>query len=89
MDRPDLVPDRDALTCRGSLLGMVASKGWYCSIFPLILERFLTMDEREEIWSKITGYHPVRWEDTWGAAIERIEQHRQANPDFNPWRSQV
>jgi hypothetical protein len=68
---------------------MLSSRSWYLRLFSWILERPLSPAEQEEIWSKATGYHPVPYEDTWAAAIERIERYRQENPGFNPWRSQV
>ena len=65
MDIPDLVPDRDALTCRWNCGGMIGGLAWYRAMFTLILERPLSEQETNEIFSKVSGYRPVRWDDTW------------------------
>lgn len=87
MDRPDLVPDRDALTCRWAGYGLrVGPKHLYEMLFQVALGRRPAPAELEEIWSKVLGYHHVPYDQTWEAAVERIKAYPHLS-DF--WRSQV
>ena len=83
MDIPLLVPDRDVLKCRAMYVGlnMCAHRTAYQKLwFPYALGRALTLEETDEILSRINGFGPHRFEDTW-ASVER-------NPEVF-WRSQL
>jgi hypothetical protein len=71
--RWDLTDDYDALTCRHAFIGMIGNKALFRSIGEWILESRLTDAEWEEVWSKVGGYGPAPYEDTWEAAQERIK----------------
>ena len=64
---------------------MVAGRGMYQSLFQMALGRTLTTAEVDEIMSRINGYGPPRWEDTW----EYMESQRDKHAFSNFWRSQV
>jgi hypothetical protein len=84
-DRPDLVPDHDALACRWSCYGMIGSKGLYHVLCELILGRKLSDLEFEECWAKMTHHGPIPYEDTWEGMMERIKDY----PPANYWRSSI
>ena len=81
---PDLVPDSDVLRLRRSgPLGVPMGLGTYRIYWGIILGRNLTDAETKEIFSKINGLGPVRWEHTW----EYIESLPKSDVSF--WRSQI
>lgn len=82
-DRPDLVPDRDALTCRYSCMGMIGSKGLYHTLCECILGRKLSDLEFKECWAKMIHRGPIPYEDTWEGMLERIKDC----PSVDYWRS--
>ena len=62
----------------------VASKWWYRQWFSFCLERALTLEETDSVLSRINGFGPRRYEDTWESIQRRSDFDTTAF-----WRSKV
>lgn len=66
-DVEHLIPDRVVLSLSRSLPGAfwTASRGWYRWYWEWVLGVMLTQDETNEILSRINGFGPQLFENTW------------------------
>lgn len=80
-DRPHLIPDYVAMQCLRHGPGPAPSIRWHGWYWGWCLGCDFTLDEMWEIFSRVNGFGPQRFEHTW-AAVERNN-----GPSF--WRSSV
>jgi hypothetical protein len=79
MTRPLLVPDSDVVKCQGYFGGdWIDNTAGYRMHFSFCLGRQLTTEETQEILSRINGYGPHPYRETW----ESVERSSEAF-----WRS--
>lgn len=66
----NLVADRDVLACRRCLPGgWLDSRSGYRLLFSYYLGRQLTLEEADDILSRINGLGPQRYEDSWESMV--------------------
>lgn len=76
----DLVSYQDVLTCRRYFPnGWIDHHSAYTMHFSYALNRRLTQEETNEILSRMNGYGPHRFEETF-AALERNSESFWRNP---------
>ena len=75
-DKLLLVPDSDVLLCRRYWSGynMLDSREGYRRLWiPFALGRAVTIEETDEILSRVNGFGPVRFEDSWEGLVRSTE----------------